>query len=222
MRLQRILRRQHRQKMRRTRLNQNRYNSRHYDPLQRFMVRHNERQSPENEKFLRNRSNRYHKRPNPHPTFNHKKKQRASQSKIHSHFLPFSKHRKNTYLNKKILYPVRSQSLNQQSYRHRYLNLDQNDHYSDYNHLDTPYLYTGYQVNPSLLTSFKLPHIDDFLQARKKPEIERQGAFIAATPLTYGAAWFGSMVGLAAIVRAPLSEVLTRFSPWSVFNGMLK
>ena len=207
--------------MRRTRLNQKRYNTRHNDSFQRFKARENEHQSPDNEKFPLNRSNRYYKQPNPHSAFNHKKKLRASQSKLYLHHLPFSNHLENTYLNKKILHPVRSQSSNQQSYRHRYLNLDQNDHYSDYNHLDTPYLYTGYQVDPPLLTSYKLPHIDSIFQARRKPEIERQGAFIAATPLTYGAAWFGSMVGLAAIVRAPLSEVLTRFSPWSVFNGML-
>lgn len=208
--------------MRRTRLSQKRYSSRHNDSFQRFKVRNNDHRSPEAEKFPPKRSNNHHKQLKPHSTFNHKEKQRAAHSKLYLHHLPLSNYRKNTYLNKRMIHPVRSQSYNQQSYRHRYLNLDQHDPYGDYNHLYTPYFDSGYQVNPPLLTSFKLPHLKNIFEARRKPEIERQGAFIAATPLTYGAAWFGSMVGLAAIVREPLSEVLTRFSPWSVFNGRLQ
>ena len=116
-RLQRILRRQQRQKMRRTRLSQKRYSSRHNDSFQRFKVRNNDHRSPEAEKFPPKRSNNHHKQLKPHSTFNHKEKQRAAHSKLYLHHLPLSNYRKNTYLNKRMIHPVRSQSYNQQSYR---------------------------------------------------------------------------------------------------------
>ena len=152
---------------------------------------------------------------------NKDKKQRSSPSELHLYLHPNPIYSRDSYPRKYINYPIRSQSLNQNSYRHRFLNLNQQNPYDDYNYPDTSYLDHDYLNLPKRLTSFRIPHINNFLPLKKKPSIERQGAFIAGTPLAYGAAWFGSMLGLAAIVRQPLSEVMTRFSPWSIFNGIL-
>ena len=54
---------------------------------------------------------------------------------------------------------------------------------------------------------------------RKRPT-ERQGTFLAASPITYGLAWFGSMIGLASMMRQPISEVFTNFDPASLLNGI--
>ena len=54
---------------------------------------------------------------------------------------------------------------------------------------------------------------------RKRPT-ERQGTFLAASPITYSLAWFGSMIGLASIMRQPISEVFTNFDPASLLNGI--
>merc|ERR1712079_124777 len=57
------------------------------------------------------------------------------------------------------------------------------------------------------------------LPFKRKRVIERQGTFLAASPITYGLAWFGSMIGLASIMRQPISEVFTNFDPASLLNG---
>ena len=58
------------------------------------------------------------------------------------------------------------------------------------------------------------------LPFKRKRLTERQGTFLAASPITYGLAWFGSMIGLASIMRQPISEVFTNFDPASLLNGI--
>ena len=58
------------------------------------------------------------------------------------------------------------------------------------------------------------------LPFKRKRVTERQGTFLAASPITYGLAWFGSMIGLASIMRQPISEVFTNFDPASLLNGI--
>ena len=58
------------------------------------------------------------------------------------------------------------------------------------------------------------------LPFKRKRATERQGTFLAASPITYGLAWFGSMIGLASIMRQPISEVFTNFDPASLLNGI--
>ena len=58
------------------------------------------------------------------------------------------------------------------------------------------------------------------LPLKRKLATERQGTFLAASPITYGLAWFGSMIGLASIMRQPISEVFTNFDPASLLNGI--
>ena len=58
------------------------------------------------------------------------------------------------------------------------------------------------------------------LPFKRKRLTERQGTFLAASPITYSLAWFGSMIGLASIMRQPISEVFTNFDPASLLNGI--
>lgn len=220
-RLQRIMKRQHRQKMRRARLKHKRHNAKSILPFGNSKFISNQHRPPDRKKIPPYKSISIPHPPKIHPKLNSDKKQRSSSSALHLYLHPYPIHSKDTYSKKYMNYPLRSHSSNQNSYRHRFLNLNRPNHYDVYNYPDTSYIDQDYLDLPQRLTSFRIPHIDNFLRLKKQPSIERQGAFIAGTPLAYGAAWFGSMLGLAAIVRQPLSEVMTRFSPWSIFNGIL-
>ena len=176
-----------------------------------------EYRSPDKEDLPPYEPHHIDKRPKIHSNYNYHNKQKSSPSELHLYLHPNSYYPKYTYPVKK---PTSTQSLNQQSYRHRFLNLNEPGHYNNYKYQDNSLSEYEYHNPPQRLGYFELPQVQNIFPFKRRPKIERQGAFIAATPLTYGAAWFGSMVGLAAIIRQPLSEVLINFNPWSLLNGM--
>lgn len=192
------------------------YNTRRVNKFRNSKIRFDEYRSPEEEELPPYESHPIVKQPKIHSNHHHHNKQKPSPSELHLYLHPHSYYPKYSY---PVKTPIATQSLNQQSYRHRFLNLNEPDHYGGYKHHDNSLPGYEYDSTPQRPNYFKLPQIHNIFPFKRRPKIERQGAFIAATPLTYGAAWFGSMVGLAAIVRQPLSEVLTRFNPWSVLNG---
>ena len=53
------------------------------------------------------------------------------------------------------------------------------------------------------------------ISGRRKQAIERQGEFLAATPVGLGIAWFASLLGIAVVARESLSTVLGGVNPWT-------
>ena len=188
------MKRQHRQKMRRTRFKHKRHNAKPILPFVNSKFTLNQHRPPDTEKLPPYKSIPTPKHRNIHSKLDKDKKQRSSNSEIHLYLHPNQYYSKNTYSKKHINYPIRSQSLNQHSYRHRFLNLNQYNPYDEYKYPDTSYIDQDYVNLPQRLTSFRIPHINNFLPLKKQTSIERQGAFIAGTPLAYGAAWFGMYI----------------------------
>ena len=58
------------------------------------------------------------------------------------------------------------------------------------------------------------------VSGRRQSPNERQTELLIASPAGLGLAWFASLIGIAAMVRGPVSTVLGGINPWTqIING---